>query len=224
MGVGMRTEGTSGLAYWALGTEEPDSLLILIHAVGANERQLTGLARMQGPRTLCALPRGPLDVGPNMHAWFEVRFGPSGPSIRADQAEDSRLRLARFVEALQAETGIVPARTVVAGFSQGGIMSAGLALTRPDRVAGFGLLAGRLLPEIAPEVGARKALAGLHAFVAHGSADTKLPVLWAERADAWLAELGVPTESRRYAADHELTEAMAADFTAWVARLLDGWA
>lgn len=218
----MSTEGTSGLAYWTLGAEAPDSLLILIHAVGANARQLTSLARMQGPRALCVLPQGPLDLGPGMHAWFEVRFGTNGPSIRADQAEDSRLRLARFVEGLQAETGIAPTRTLVAGFSQGGIMSAGLALTRPDRVAGLGLLAGRILPEITPFIADRKSLVGLHAFVAHGNADTKLPVSWAERADVWLAELGVQTESRRYPAGHELTEAMAMDFTAWAARLLEG--
>ncbi len=57
-------------------------------------------------------------------------------------------------------------RTVVAGFSQGGIMSASVALTRPEAVGGFGILAGRILPELEPAIADPAALRHLRAFIA----------------------------------------------------------
>lgn len=68
-----------------------------------------------------------------------------------------------------------PRQTVLAGFSQGGIMSASVALTQPQRVKPFGVLCGRILPEIAPHVPADIAEAGLHGLLVHGHADDKLP-------------------------------------------------
>src|SRR5208283_4767584 len=93
---------------------------------------------------------------------------------------------------------------------------ASVALSRPELVAGFGLLSGRILPELAPRIAPRGALQGLGAYVSHGQGDTTLPPAWAERSEAWLQELGVPWESRRYPAGHELTPEMARDFHAWL--------
>jgi phospholipase/carboxylesterase len=161
-----------------------------------------------------------LPFGPASFGWFEVSFGPRGPSINPEQAEASRGRLAAFVTSLQREWGLGRDRTVVAGFSQGGIMSASLGLSRPDLVAGFGLLSGRILPEIRPIIAAAPGLEGLAAFVAHGTLDSTLPPTWADRSDAWLRELGVPTESRRYPAGHELTPDMGRDFHSWLQETL----
>ena len=52
-------------------------------------------------------------------------------------------------------------------------------------------------------------------WIIHGRADNKLPVAWAERADAWLQRLGVPHRLQLYAAGHEFTPAMQADFLDW---------
>lgn len=211
----MRLDPKSGITYKTVASERPEALLLLLHGVGGDESQLEALASQQDPRILCVLPRAPLTFGPSSFGWFEVAFGPQGPAINPDQAESSRRQLARLVESLQRETGIGPERTVVAGFSQGGIMSAGLGLTRPELVAGFGLLSGRILPEIAPSLASPEDLKRLSGFVSHGLQDTKLPVSWADRADAWLEELGVAFVSRRYPAGHEWTPAMAEDFRVW---------
>ncbi len=162
----------------------------------------------------------PLTFGPQSHGWFEVVFGPQGPAINPEQAEASRQQLANLLESLQRELGIAPQRTLIAGFSQGGIMSAGLGLTRPELVAGFGLLSGRILPELAPHLACPEDLRRLSGFVSHGLQDTKLPVSWAVKADAWLGELGVSFESHRYEAGHDLTPAMVEDFGTWVDRTL----
>jgi phospholipase/carboxylesterase len=212
----LRRDAATGIAFRTVGPAAPQALVLLLHGVGGNETNLEGLAGALDPRILSVLPRGPLTLGPGASGWFQVSFGPTGPVIDAAQAEAGRLQLAALVESLQRETGIGPDRTVLAGFSQGGIMSAGLGLTRPDLVAGFGLLSGRILPELAPRIAARAALAGLSGFVSHGLRDTTLPPAWADRSDAWLGELGVAFESRRYPAGHELTPDMARDFRTWL--------
>ena len=193
-------------------------LLVLLHGVGGNETNLAALGRMR-ENTRVILARGPLTIAPGQHAWFPVSFGPQGPRPDLAAAEQSRQRLARFISELQAEYSVSPIHTVVAGFSQGGIMSASLGLTRPELVAGFGVLAGRILPEIASQLADRTALTKLNAFIGHGREDTKLTVDWAHRADTWLTELGVPHEMHLYMGDHAISPAMQADFLAWVERL-----
>jgi phospholipase/carboxylesterase len=166
------------------------------------------------------LPRGPLELGAGQYAWFRVAFTASGPQIVASEAEGSRMALVRFVEQLQAAHGIAPERTTIAGFSQGGILSASVGLTAPERVRGFAVLAGRILPELEPLLAPRQHLARVHALVAHGRDDDKLPVAWAERADAWLQRLGVPHALRLYPGGHGIGEAMARDFLDWTDALV----
>jgi phospholipase/carboxylesterase len=212
----LQQDAGSGLAFRALGPAAPEALLVLLHGVGGQELDLKDLAAASDPGVLSLLVRGPLTLDPGSFGWYRVGLTPQGPSLDFIQAEAGRLGLAAFLGNLQRETGLGPERTVVAGFSQGGIMSAGLALTRPDLVAGFGLLSGRILPELAPRIAAREDLASLAGFISHGLRDNVLPPSWAERSEAWLTELGVTFQSRRYPAGHELTAEMARDFHAWM--------
>jgi phospholipase/carboxylesterase len=149
-----------------------------------------------------------------------VSFDPQGPRPDLTAAEKSRQRLSNFISELQAEYAVSASRTVVAGFSQGGIMSASIGLTHPERLAGFGILAGRILPEIASQVATRSTLASVNAFIGHGRDDTKLTVDWAQRADTLLTELGVPHETHLYPGDHGVPRAMQDDFLAWFGRLV----
>jgi phospholipase/carboxylesterase len=203
----------------------PTALVLLLHGVGGSETNLIDMAAAiaaQQPGTLVVLPRGPLTLGPGQFAWFRVAFTANGPRIDAAEADSSRLALIRFVSQLQQVHGIAPQHTVVAGFSQGGIMSAGVGLTAPERVAGFGILSGRILPELEPHLAPPAQLTQLQAFVGHGEFDSKLPVAWAERSDLLLSTLGVTTQSRRYPIDHGISAAMQADFLAWLKPVLDG--
>jgi len=199
---------------------QPQSLLLLLHGVGANETSLAGLAPGIGAQTLVILPRGPLTLGPGQHAWFQVQFSSEGPRINAAQAESSRLQLIDFVRQLQAEYQIAPAHTLIAGFSQGGIMSASVALTAPDVVGAFAILSGRILPELAPHLADKAQLARLQAFVAHGEYDRTLPVDWAHRSDQLLTELGVPHQQRLYPMDHSIGPATQQDFLQWAQQFL----
>jgi phospholipase/carboxylesterase len=195
---------------------QPKACVLLLHGVGGSEMNLAELALAMDPDTLVVLPRGPLAFAPGQFGWFRVSFTASGPSIVATEAEHSRQALIRFVGQLQATYGIAAQNTVIAGFSQGGILSASVALSAPERVAGFAVLSGRILPELEPHITSKERLAKLRGFIAHGEYDSKLPVAWAQRSDQWLDQLGVAHVTWLYPMDHEISAATKIDFLAWL--------
>ncbi|NKF20900.1 alpha/beta hydrolase [Solimonas marina] len=197
---------------------QPRQLLVLCHGVGADEMSLAAVAAAVDADTLVVLARGPLTLAPGHYGWFRVAFTAQGPQIDAAQADAARRTLIGFVEYLQQRHDRRPAQTVVAGFSQGGIISASVALTAPQIVAGFAVLSGRILPELRAQLAAPAALAQLQGYIAHGEVDDKLPIFWAERARQWLTELGVPHEAHRYPIGHGIDAAVRDDFVAWLRR------
>ncbi|MEO8119512.1 MAG: alpha/beta hydrolase-fold protein [Rhodoferax sp.] len=194
----------------------PKACVLLLHGVGGSEMNLAELAGAIDPDTLVVLPRGPLEFAPGQFGWFRVAFTASGPSIVAAEAEQSRQAVIRFIGQLQAAYGVDAKKTVIAGFSQGGIVSASVALSAPEQVGGFAVLSGRILPELEPYIASKERHSTLRGFIAHGEFDSKLPVMWARRADSLLAELGIVHETRLYPMGHEINAAVASDFLHWL--------
>lgn len=195
---------------------KPTKLLVLLHGVGGNETNLLNLADGIDPDTLVVLARGPLQLGGPQFAWFQVRFTPTGPQISPEQAESSRTLLITLLQQLQQQHGIAASQTVLAGFSQGGIMSASVGLSSPESVRGFGLLSGRILPELEPVIASKERLSALKVFLSHGEQDNTLPVHWAHRSDALLTQWGVQHNLRLYNMDHGISAGMQADFVKWL--------
>jgi phospholipase/carboxylesterase len=211
----LQQEPQSGLLYRrVIGSGTPHARLLLLHGVGGNESNLAGIASFIPEGIEVLLVRSRLQIAAEGFAWFQVNFTNEGPVIVEEQAESSRQKLIEFVTALPH----MP--TVIAGFSQGGILSASVGLSAPHCVAGFGLLSGRILPELAPHIASTQALSSLSAFVAHGHADNKLPVSWAQKADAWLSQLNVRHETHLYNMGHEITAEEIEDFVQWLKPLL----
>lgn len=212
-------EPVSGLSHRvrpAGGAESKAPCLVLLHGVGANEAGFIDMARRMDPRLAVILVRGPLTLGPMQFGWFQVSFTPSGPAINPGQAEQSRAKLVEFIGQLPAVYGVDPERIWIAGFSQGGIMSASVGLGTPSAVAGFGILSGRILPEVLPLVERVPALARLQAFVSHGTVDQTLGIHFARSAREVLSGLGVPLEYHEYEAGHALNREMVGDFSHWL--------
>jgi phospholipase/carboxylesterase len=212
-------EPVSGLSYRirpGQSGEGTTPCLILLHGVGANEAGFIELARRMDPRLTVVLARGPLEFGPMQYGWFQVSFTPDGPVINAAQAETTRWKLLDFIGRLPLKHAVDAERVWIAGFSQGGIMSASVALTAPEQVAGFGVLSGRILPEVLPAVRAGEALGKLRAFVSHGVQDQKLGIHFARNSKEVLDGLGVPLRYREYESGHQLDMAMVGDFEQWL--------
>ena len=198
----------------------PAPCLLMLHGVGGNDANFIDLAPHLDPAVTLVLVRGPLALGPQQYAWFQVSFTANGPTINPAQAEQSRLALQQLVAQLPQRHAIDATRIAIAGFSQGGTMSASVGLTAPGQVAGFAILSGRILPEVLPAVQQGPALARLRAFVGHGVHDQKLGLHFAHQSRQVLGELGVPLDYHEYPAGHAFDAAMLADLKAWLGAVL----
>jgi len=193
-------------------------LLVLLHGVGADERDLLPLAEAFDPRFLCASIRGPYETPPMGHAWYSIDWRTSPPAHDLAQAEESRKALCAFLPELVARHGTDPARTFVLGFSQGAAVALEVALTRPDLVRGAVLHSGGVLPGLEARMAPAAELARLDALVLHGREDDVVPLARGRAVRDLLAPLlGERLTYREHDAGHFVTQATLDDAAAWLA-------
>jgi phospholipase/carboxylesterase len=196
-------------------------LLVLLHGVGSNERDLFGLASSLDARFLILSVRAPYTLGPASYAWFEVKFSPKGPLINPEQAEASRMLLSAFLQEAVETYHADPHQVYLMGFSQGAIMSASVALTEPELVAGVVMMSGRILPEIQPLVAPAEKLQGLPFLVVHGTNDAVLPLAHGHATRTFLSSRPVALTYHEYTMGHEIRPESLTDVTTWLSSLLD---
>jgi phospholipase/carboxylesterase len=199
----------------AAGT--PDGALVLFHGRGADEHDLFPLLDALDPdRRLAGYTvRAPLRMPPGAYHWYVMReIGYPDP--------ETFLAAARVVggwlDALAADTGIAAERTVLAGFSQGAVMTyaLGLGAGRP-RPAALIALSGfmptvpgwELRPEQAPPVA-----------IGHGTYDPVIGVEWGRRAKAVLEGAGAEVLYRESPLPHAIDPAFLVDVRPWVSAAL----
>ena len=100
-------------------------------------------------------------------------------------------------------------------------MSASVALTRPDLVAGVALMSGRILPEIQSLMAAPENLEGLPILVVHGIVDTVLPITHGRASRQLLASLPVELIYHEYPMGHEVSQESLAEVSSWLSAQLD---
>lgn len=204
-------------------TAGPPPLLLLLHGIGSNERDLFGLTPALDGRFFVVSARAPIPLGLDAFAWFRLDFTPRGPVADATEAERSREVLIRFIGEAVAAYGLDPRRVYLLGFSQGAIMSLAVALTRPDLLAGVVAMSGRLPASAADAVEAdAEALTDLPILMVHGVADQVLPLHHGREARDHLAALPVALTYREYPMGHEVTPESLRDIAAWLTAQLDG--
>ncbi len=217
----MKTPSLVHLVRQPIVEADTPPLLLLLHGVGSNENDLFGLAPYLDERFLIISVRAPNTLGSGSYAWFDVDFTPRGPVIDPAQAEASREALIDFIGEAITAYGVNPNQVYMIGFSQGAIMSASVALTRPDLVAGVALMSGRILPEIQSLMAAPEELEGLPILVVHGVADTILPINHGHASRQLLASLPVELTYHEYPIGHEVSQESLADVSSWLSAQLD---
>ena len=217
----MKTPSLVHLVRQPIVEADTPPLLLLLHGVGSNENDLFGLAPYLDERFLIISVRAPNTLGSGSYAWFDVDFTPRGPVIDPAQAEASREALIDFIGEAITAYGVNPNQVYMMGFSQGAIMSASVALTRPDLVAGVALMSGRILPEIQSLMAAPEELEGLPILVVHGVADTILPINHGHASRQLLASLPVELTYHEYPIGHEVSQESLADVSSWLSAQLD---
>ena len=191
-------------------------LLLLLHGVGGNEQNLFSFANDLPDNLLVVSSRGPLTLGPESFAWFQVNFTSGHPQINEQQAEAARVTILNFIESLKNELDFDDKQVYLMGFSQGGIMSYSVALTEPEKIKGIAVMSGRLLPEVKPLIADAKRLDKLKVFISHGRQDAVLQFPYATASLAYLQTKGINPEFHQYDEGHTVNKQMFDDVNFWL--------
>jgi phospholipase/carboxylesterase len=163
---------------------------VLLHGRGSDEHDLMGLAPGLPPDTMLVAPRAPFPGAPwgygSGWAWYQF-IGRNRPEPESFNASQQALR--EFLAELPGQLPVQPGPLVLGGFSQGGTMSLGYALSNPGavpRVLNFsGFLADHPSVRATPET-----VRGTRFFWGHGMYDPSIPYSLASAGRALLNAAG----------------------------------
>jgi phospholipase/carboxylesterase len=188
---------------------EPAGALVLFHGRGADENDVFPLLDLFDPerRLLGVVPRGPLRLPPGGSHWYAVHeIGYPDPSTFLPTYELA----SGWLDALAEETGIPPERTVLAGFSQGAVMTYALGLGegRP-RPAGLVALSGFMPTVPGFELDLEQPLPPV--LISHGTIDGVISVEWGRQARDRLEEAGIRPIYREFPVGHTVDPRVVPD-------------
>lgn len=200
-------------------TGEPEGALLLLHGRGADENDLFPLFDMIDPdrRLVGVAPRGPLSFPPGGAHWYRVlQVGYPDPATfhpTFDTLQD-------WFEGWLTEVGVDIERAVVAGFSQGCVMSYAVALGS-DRPRPAGLLGmSGFMPTVDDFSLDLSDLAGWPVMIGHGSFDPVIGVEWGKQAHERLEGAGADVVYRESPMDHTIDPAFLREAQGWLRKVL----
>lgn len=199
---------------------ENPPLILLLHGYGADMNDLFSFSPELPDTAMVISAQAPNRLPWGGYAWWPLEMGPDGQLKRdIDQAKKAVDKTKVFVSELAEHFNFDLDRFFLLGFSQGGMMTYGLALSEPDRYAGVMALSSYLMDGIAGDVPtARRELPPF--FVSHGTQDQVLPVDGARESRKKLEEMGAEVEYHEYPMPHGINPDNLKDLLSWLNKKL----
>jgi len=191
-------------------------LLIMLHGYGSNESDLFSFAKNLPDNYLIISVRAPLTLGFNSYAWYTINLNAQdGNYSDISEALNAKKMIINFIDELKSVFSFNETSISLLGFSQGSILSYGLAFTYPKIFKNIVALSGYIKQELF-EITDKDALKGLDIFMSHGIQDQVIPILWAEKSEKFLTELKISHQFNTYPTGHSVTPKNFNDFCQWL--------
>jgi phospholipase/carboxylesterase len=200
---------------------EPRALMCWLHGLGADGYDLQPVAQMLDIAGIQHIfPHAPIQAvtmngGLSMPAWYDI----AGLDLRYPEDHQGMLESARQVQtlitAIQAESRLP---IILAGFSQGAVISLTLAAMGLSGLVGVAMLSG-YVPQSLPH--APNGLRDLPVFMAHGEQDELIPLALAQRGHDTLVAQSAKVQWHTYMMQHNICQPEIAALHDWVISLLD---
>lgn len=187
----------------------PYPLLVLLHGQGGNEEQMLRLApRLSRRNFICISLRATVCLGAGRHglgwSW--------GRGEHADLIEDYVLRAA---EQTRRRYHVHSERIYLAGIGEGATTAYRLGLTIPEQLGGVVSLNGAM-PRVNRPLLRLPELRSLRVFIAHGIANSVVPLSLARADQRLLNAAGLDVEMHTYPTTQKLHPDMLRDLNRWV--------
>ena len=188
----------------------PDAAIIWMHGLGDDGRGWSEVVPALGlPRGLAVrflFPHAPvmpvtINNGMQMRAWYDIRQTNLNDRADLEGVRRSQAHVDRLL-AREAARGIVPRRTLLAGFSQGGAIALYAGVRSAERLAGIVALSTYVIGAERLQAEASPANRDVPIFMAHGTYDQVVQFAWAEHSRDALLAGGWPVEWHVYPIEH----------------------
>lgn len=198
--------------------EDGVPVLVLLHGRGADRTDLFGLRRHLPAEWAVVAPDAPFPAAPWGYgpgrAWYRY-LGRNRPE--PDSFSESLRAVDAVIAGLPGILGRQPGPVALGGFSQGGTMSLGHALSRPAPVRHIINFSGFLADH--PEVAAvPDRVRGTRFFWGHGTDDPAIPFALGAEGRQQLEAAGADLEAKDYAIGHWIDPRELADAVSWLIR------
>jgi phospholipase/carboxylesterase len=191
--------------------------LVLLHGYGADQNDLLPIAHELDPRLAVISLQGPVALGGQMRAWFNLSQDPTGRiSFDLEEARGAVQGAATAIEEIAATSP----RPLLLGFSQGAGIALGVSLLRPELAAGVISLSGVARKLDDRDHAAAELLRGFPIFAAHGVQDPLIPIQLGRKLRDDLTRLGVDVEWHEYPMGHMVVPEELDDAREWLRRRL----
>ncbi|MFJ3320406.1 MULTISPECIES: alpha/beta hydrolase [unclassified Curtobacterium] len=183
-------------------------LLVTMHGVGSNERDLLGLAPALPPSWTMASLRAPMPFGQG-YSWYPLGT-PGSPAL--GPVDESVAGVLEWIDSVAAEHP----RIGLLGFSQGGSMALQLLRARPAAFAFAVSLSGFVVPGVTDSRDEAVAAVRPRVFLGHGDLDPVIPGEATARTQAWAATNTAVTDRTYEGLPHAVSAAELADVAAFI--------
>ena len=190
--------------------------VIWMHGLGASATDFAGMPQELNLRGLDHIrfifpyaPTRPVTAnnGYVMPAWYDFLHFDFDRQGREDEAtiRASQAMIEQLIEQ-EVARGIAPERIVLAGFSQGCVMTLHTGLRCPHRLGGLMCLSGYL--SLADKLALEKSAASMDTpiFMVHGKGDPVIPIQYSEQSRDFLTQLGYQLEWHEYNMPHAVCQ------------------
>ena len=154
-----------------------------------------------------------------MRAWYDIAY----QELALKEDERGLRESQRLIEdmiARENKRGIPSSRIVLAGFSQGGVITLQVGLRQAKRLAGLMALSAYLPMSPTIEVERNAASNPVPIFMGHGIADNIVPLALGTMSRDSLIKLGYEVEWHQYPMPHSVCAEELVDISAWLKRVL----
>lgn len=207
---------------------DPAAAVIWAHGLGDDGRGWSEVVPMLGLPSRLAVrfifPHAPvipvtINNGMRMRAWYDIRQADLSERADLDGVRRSQAQVAAL-QAREASRGVPAARTVLAGFSQGGAVALYAGLRHPERLAGIVGLSTYLVASASTAAEASAANRDVPVFMAHGTHDPVVRLPWAEHSRDVLRAEGWNVEWHTWPMEHSAVQEEIAAVGAFLVRVL----